>query len=68
VALLFPVEPKLDGPPFGVDPREIVEVLGRGLDLLHLETPASSVAPRLGRERLAVFRKPSPAPPTLRSR
>ena len=58
VALVFPVERREGGPPFGVDEGEIGAVLGAGMDLLHLETPASSVAPRLGRERLAIFRKP----------
>jgi hypothetical protein len=57
VALAFPVEERDDGPPFGIDDAEIASVLGAGLDLVHLETPATSVKPRLGRERLAVFRK-----------
>jgi hypothetical protein len=59
LALLFPVEPKPDGPPFGIEPREVEGVLGRGMELLRVETPRSSVEARLGRERLAVFRKPS---------
>jgi hypothetical protein len=58
VALLFPVERRAEGPPFGVDEGEIAGVLGAGMGLTHLETPASSVGPRLGRERLAIFRKP----------
>jgi len=58
VALLFPVEERDQGPPFGVDESEIEDVLGRDLEILHVETPANSVKPRLGRERLALMRKP----------
>lgn len=56
VALLFPVEVRPGGPPFGIDEAEITDVLGAGLELVHLETPATSVRPRLGRERLAILR------------
>ena len=58
IALLFPVEHKPEGPPFGIDEEEIEGVLGAGLRLLHCETPTVSVEGRLGRERLAIFRKP----------
>jgi len=57
VALLFPVEAREGGPPFGIDEREIEDVLAAGMDVLHVETPASSVEPRRGRERLAILRK-----------
>lgn len=57
VVLAFPVERRDDGPPFGIDEREITGVLGAGMELVHIETPRSSVAPRLDRERLAIFRK-----------
>jgi hypothetical protein len=57
-ALLFPVERREAGPPFGVDEAEIGAVLGAGMDLVHIETPTTSVGPRLGRERLAILRKP----------
>jgi len=57
VALLFPVEERENGPPFGIDECEIEEVLAVGMDLLHVETPANSVEPRRGRERLAILRK-----------
>jgi hypothetical protein len=46
------------GPPFGIDVGEIADVLGAGLELVRLETPADSVGPRHGRERLAILRKP----------
>jgi methyl halide transferase len=57
VALAFPVEKREEGPPFGIDEEEIAGVLGAGMDLLHFETPRSSVEPRRGRERLAILRK-----------
>jgi SAM-dependent methyltransferase len=57
VALAFPVEEREEGPPYGIDEKEIAGVLGAGLELLHFETPTSSVEPRRGRERLALFRK-----------
>ena len=58
IALMFPIRKQDgEGPPYGVEEHEIVGVLGAGLELVHLETPASSVRPRLGRERLAIFRK-----------
>jgi SAM-dependent methyltransferase len=57
VALLFPVEHKPEGPPYGVSEDEIESVLGAGLELVHLSTPANSAEGREGRERLAIFRK-----------
>jgi SAM-dependent methyltransferase len=57
VALLFPVEAREGGPPYGIDESEIAGVLGQGMEILHVETPRSSVPPRLGRERLAILKK-----------
>ena len=59
IALLFPVEDKSHGPPFGVSESEIDEVLGRGLQLVHYSTPENSAEGREGRERLAIFRSGS---------
>jgi len=59
VALLFPVGEREGGPPFAVDESEIAGVLGAGLDLLHCETPAASASGREGRERLAIYGKPT---------
>jgi len=59
VALLFPVEHKPEGPPFGISEGEIESVLGVDLELLHLSTPVESVQGREDRERLAIFRKPN---------
>lgn len=58
IALAFPVEHKPEGPPFGIDEAEIAGVLGAGMESVLFETPSNSVEPRLGRERLAIFRKP----------
>jgi SAM-dependent methyltransferase len=59
IALLFPVEEREGGPPFGIAEEEIHAVLGRdGMEVLHTSTPESSVKPRRGRERLAILRKP----------
>jgi SAM-dependent methyltransferase len=57
VALLFPVEHKPEGPPFGIDEAEIEDVLARDLEILEVTTPESSVEARLGRERLVLARK-----------
>lgn len=59
VALLFPIrEQDGEGPPFGVEESEIGTVIGRGMELVTVETPSSSVEPRRGRERLAIFIRP----------
>ena len=58
VALLFPVEHKPEGPPFGISEDEIESVLGAGLELIHLSKPANSADGREDRERLAIFRAP----------
>ena len=58
VALMFPMrEQDGSGPPFGVEEHEIGGVFGRGMEMLSVETPTSSVEARLGKERLALFRK-----------
>jgi SAM-dependent methyltransferase len=57
IALLFPVEEREEGPPFGVDESEIETVLGVGMEIVSVTTPRDSVQPRLGRERLALLRK-----------
>ena len=58
IGLMFPIRPPDgQGPPFAIQEEEIRDVFGAGLDLLHFETPDTSVEPRLGKERLAIFRK-----------
>ena len=59
IALLFPVEAREGGPPFGVDEGEIESVLAPGLEIVSVTTPPASVGPRLGRERLVLLRKPA---------
>ncbi len=57
VALLFPVEHRSEGPPFGIEEQEIDHVLGVGMDALYVETPRNSVPERMDRERLVILRK-----------
>ena len=59
VALLFPVEDKPEGPPYGISEAEITDVLGAGLSVVHYSTPTNSAEGREGRERLAIFRSGS---------
>ncbi len=61
VALLFPMGEYVEGPPFGVLESEIEAIWGTVFDLVSVETPVSSVQPRLGRERLVLATKPAPA-------
>lgn len=58
IGLMYPIRPPDDdGPPFAVQEAEIRDVFGRGLELLHFGTPDNSVERRLGKERLAIFRR-----------
>lgn len=54
VALLFPFGERDGGPPFPVREEEIDSVWGAAFRIESVETPASSVEPRLGRERLVL--------------
>ncbi len=58
IALVFPIEDRPGGPPFGVDPDELIRLLeGRGFDLLQRERPADTIKPRRGREELVILKK-----------
>jgi methyl halide transferase len=57
VALFFPVEPREDGPPFGVDREEVLRIFGPHLKLISSSIPTESVRPRLGREWLTLWVK-----------
>jgi len=59
VALLFPMGEREGGPPFGVREEEIEGVWGAVFAIESVETPASSVEERLGRERLVLARRPA---------
>lgn len=60
VGLLFPVDGRSGGPPFAVDREEAVRLLtDAGLVHVYSVLPEDSHPARLGKEWLAVFRKPS---------
>lgn len=58
VALAFPIEERDGGPPFSVDPDELITLLQeRGFTLERREEPADSVPSRSGREELLILQK-----------
>ncbi|MDX1664613.1 MAG: methyltransferase domain-containing protein [Candidatus Promineifilaceae bacterium] len=58
IAMAFPIEKREGGPPFAVDPNQMIERLEEhGLTLVHRERPAHSIGPRKGREELLILRK-----------
>lgn len=58
IGLAFPIGEREGGPPFAVDPDELITLLEeRELRLEHRETPPDSVSPRRGREELLILRK-----------
>ncbi|NJN43918.1 MAG: methyltransferase domain-containing protein [Anaerolineae bacterium] len=58
IGLMFPIGDHEGGPPFAVDPEEVITALqARGLRLVNRECPADSIKPRQGREELLVFSK-----------
>ncbi len=58
VGLAFPIADYPGGPPFAVDPDQLVALLqDRGLELQRHEIPPDSVTPRAGREALIVMQK-----------
>ncbi len=64
VALAFPIEEREGGPPFSVDPAELISLLqARGFTLERREEPADSVPNRRGREELLILQKQPPSSP-----
>jgi hypothetical protein len=57
MALLFPVDGRPGGPPFSIDVEEFKAEAQPLFSLEHESTPESSVKPRLGKERLLLWRK-----------
>lgn len=57
MALLFPVDGRPGGPPFAIDVEEFKRQMSVAFDCVHESTPETSVTPRLGRERLLVWKK-----------
>ena len=57
LALLFPVDGRPGGPPFSIDVPQFKREAEEQFTLLHESTPETSVKPRLGRERLLLWRR-----------
>jgi SAM-dependent methyltransferase len=57
LALLFPVEKKEGGPPFGIDVNEFYRLASKYCDLLFSSRKINSIKPRRGREVLQVYIK-----------
>lgn len=61
VALAFPIEQRDGGPPFSVDPDELIALLqARRFTLQRREEPADSVPSRRDREELLILQKQAP--------
>ncbi|MCF7841204.1 MAG: methyltransferase domain-containing protein [Candidatus Marinimicrobia bacterium] len=59
ISLLFPIEDRPDGPPYGLDERASITSLERaGLILESNQEHPATIKPRRGREKLLIFRKP----------
>lgn len=59
VSLLFPIEDRSGGPPYGLDETESIHALERaGLILDVNRVHPATIKPRRGREKLLIFRKP----------
>jgi len=57
IALLFPVEDRPGGPPFGLNVNEITEVFSKYLHLELTTDKINSIKPRKGREVLQIYKK-----------
>ncbi len=57
VIILFPVEERLDGPPFGVNKLEAEKHFSKYLKLILSTDKINSIKPRRGREILQVYQK-----------
>ncbi len=58
IALAFPIDAHVGGPPFAVNADELIGLMKqRGMKLLHREFPHDSVKPRKGREELLMMEK-----------
>ncbi len=58
VCILFPVDNRIGGPPFSVDPVEFYENFSRHLKLEFSSRIVDSIKPRKGREILQIYVKP----------
>jgi SAM-dependent methyltransferase len=55
--LLFPIDGRPGGPPFSIDVDEWKQLMSAHFDLTFECTPTTSVKPRMGRERLMMWKK-----------
>lgn len=68
VGLAFPIEARQGGPPFAVDPDQLVSLLSaRGLCLEQREAPPDTIAPRRGREELLILQKMAHSTPSCQA-
>ncbi len=57
LTILFPVEKREGGPPFGVDPLECISVFSKYLKLSYFTKDVNSIKPRKGREVIQLYTK-----------
>jgi methyl halide transferase len=57
IGLFFPIDKREGGPPFSVDIEKLKSNFKKNFILLHSEIPQSSVAPRLEKEILMLWKK-----------
>lgn len=57
VIILFPIENRIGGPPFGVDPIEAKQIFGEYLNNILISDEINSIKPRKGREQLHIYKK-----------
>lgn len=63
IGLIFPIEERPGGPPFGVSADELIDdLIARGLTLLKRAFHEESIKPRQGREELVVLQRPPDSP------
>ena len=60
ISLLFPIEDRLGGPPYGLNELETIETFESvGFTLGSAKSHFATIKPRRGREKLMVFKKPA---------
>lgn len=57
LAILFPVEKREGGPPFGIDPLESIKIFSKYLKLCNFTKSVNSIKPRMGREIIQIYNK-----------
>ncbi|MCF8413671.1 MAG: class I SAM-dependent methyltransferase [Melioribacteraceae bacterium] len=57
ISLLFPIEKRIGGPPFGLELDIFLEMFTKFGEIIKIEANPSSIKPRIGREKLIVIKK-----------